>query len=193
MIKSIKLAFLAATVLVSATANAAEYRVDDKGAHASIEFKIKHLGYSWLTGRFNTFGGTFTYNDETKDMASIVAKVDIDPSSIDSNHAERDVHLRGKKFLDVESFPKSGFVTSGYKAIDRDSGTLTGNLTLHGVTKSIDLDVKRVGEGNDPWGGYRAGFVGTTTLKLKDFDINYDLGPASTEVYMTLSVEGIRQ
>ena len=73
------------------------------------------------------------------------------------------------------------------------TGEITGNLTLNGVTKPVVIAAKFIGEGKDPWGGYRAGFEGTTTLKLKDFDIAMDLGPASETVELIISVEGIRQ
>jgi polyisoprenoid-binding protein YceI len=191
MKNTITYAFMAAAMLTATTASAGEYIIDDKGAHASIEFKIKHLGYSWLAGRFNTFDGSFNYSD--KDMKTLTANVNIDTSSVDSNHAERDKHLRSDDFLSVSAFPKSSFVSTSYTEIDKNTGVMTGNLTLHGVTKSIDLNVQRVGEGNDPWGGYRAGFTGTTTLVLKDFGISHDLGPDSTEVEMILNAEGIAQ
>lgn len=70
---------------------------------------------------------------------------------------------------------------------------LSGNLTLRGVTKPIEIAVTKMGEGKDPWGGYRAGFQGTTELKLKEYGINFNLGPASKSVYLNLNVEGIRQ
>tara|TARA_R110000868_G_scaffold189695_2_gene433069 strand:- start:113223 stop:113795 length:573 start_codon:yes stop_codon:yes gene_type:complete len=190
MKKTFLYTLLAASIMVP-SAYADQYQIDTKGAHAFIEFKIKHLGYSWLSGRFNTFDGSFTYSK--KDMKTLTATVNIDPSSIDSNHAERDKHLRSEDFLAVKSFPKSSFVSTSYKEIDENTGVMTGDLTLRGVTKSVDLTVNRIGEGNDPWGGYRAGFTGSTTLTLKDYGIDYDLGPASTQVEMTLHVEGIYQ
>ena len=116
-------------------ASAADYKLDVKGAHAFINFKIKHLGYSWLTGRFNTFDGQFSYDAANPEASSI--EVTIDTASIDSNHAERDKHLRGEDFLNVSEFPKATFKSTSYKAIDEDSGELTGVLTLHGVTKTI--------------------------------------------------------
>ena len=167
------------------------YKVDVKGAHAFIQFKIKHLGYSWLTGRFNTFDGQFSY-DEKKPSAAKVT-IDIDTASIDSNHAERDKHLRGKDFLNVSKFPKATFVSTSFKNLDGGKAELKGELTLHGVTKMITIDVDHVGHGKDPWGGYRRGLAGTTTLKLKDFGIDYNLGPASTEVELSFGIEGIRQ
>ena len=172
-------------------AMAANYVLDTKGAHAFIQFKIKHLGYSWLLGRFNTFSGHFSYDENNPSAAKIV--VNIDPASIDSNHAERDKHLRGKDFLDVKKYPEAKFVSTAFKETGNGQAKLTGDLTLHGVTRSITIDVEHIGHGQDPWGGYRRGFAGATTLTLKDFGIDYNLGPASRQVEMFLSIEGIRQ
>lgn len=172
-------------------ASAADYQVDIDGAHAFINFKIKHLGYSWLTGRFNTFDGEFSYDAEKPEASKI--EITIDTASIDSNHAERDKHLRGEDFLNVSEYPQATFKSTGYKVIDEENGELTGELNLHGVTKTITFPVEKIGEGGDPWGGYRAGFSGTTTLKLTDYGINYNLGPASTHVDLELYIEGIRK
>lgn len=184
---------LISTVLLSTNAIAANYIIDDdaKGAHAFINFKIKHLGYSWLTGRFNTFSGNFNYDAKKPSAAKIV--VNIDPASIDSNHAERDKHLRNDDFLDVKKYKEAKFVSTSINDQGNNKLEIIGDLTLHGVTKSITIDAVKIGEGKDPWGGYRAGFSGTTTLRLKDFNIKKDLGPASAEVLMELHIEGIRQ
>ncbi|MEW9799248.1 YceI family protein [Alteromonas sp. CYL-A6] len=181
---------LTAAVMMSG-AHAADYVIDTQGAHASINFKIQHLGYSWLTGRFNDFGGKFSYDDANPEAAQIM--VTIDTSSIDSNHAERDKHLRSGDFLATDKYPEAKFVST--RVEDKGNGNLmvTGDFTLHGVTKSITIDAKKIGEGKDPWGGYRAGFAGTTSIALKDFGIDYDLGPASQVVELNLHVEGVRQ
>jgi polyisoprenoid-binding protein YceI len=181
---------LIAALLSAGPASAADYVIDTEKAHAFINWKIKHLGFSWLNGRFDTFKGTFSF-DEAKPEASKV-KVEIDTGSINSNHAERDNHLRGKDFLDTAQFPTATFESTAVK-LDGDKATITGNLTLHGVTKAITIDAKRVGGGTDPWGGYREGFTGTATLPLKDFGITYNLGPASQAVELTLDIEGVRQ
>lgn len=181
---------LIAALLSAAPASAADYVIDTDKAHASINFRIKHLGFSWLTGRFDTFKGTFSF-DEAKPEASKVS-VEIDTNSINSNHAERDKHLRGKDFLETDKFPTATFESTAVK-LDGDKATITGNLTLHGVTKEVTIDAKRVGGGTDPWGGQREGFTGTTTLPLKDFGINYNLGPASETVELALEIEGVRQ
>lgn len=185
------LSLIVAAMLVSQPVTAATYAIDDKGAHASITFRIKHLGYSWLTGRFDKFNGTFTY-DEAKPEASKVS-VEIDTASINSNHGKRDKHLRGGDFLDVEMFPKATFVSKSVTPGENGKMTIVGDLTLHGETKEITINAEKVGGGKDPWGGYRTGFTGTTELKLADFGIDFNLGPASTHVQLTLDVEGIRQ
>ncbi|WP_062062835.1 YceI family protein [Cellvibrio sp. OA-2007] len=168
------------------------YVIDTKGAHASINFAIKHLGYSVLTGRFDTFSGDFTY-DPAKPEASTV-NVSIDTGSVNSNHAERDKHLRSPDFLNVEKFPKATFTSTKILVGEsKDEFDIVGDLTLNGVTKSVTIAVDKVGEGKDPWGGYRAGFSGETTINLKDFNVKMDLGPASQTVELALEVEGIKK
>lgn len=177
---------------VSLPSLADTYVIDTKGAHASINFAIKHLGYSVLTGRFDKFDGEFTY-DPAKPEASSV-KVNIDTTSVNSNHAERDKHLRSADFLNVEKFPQATFVSKSIKLDDeKDEFDIVGDLTLNGVTKSVTIEVEKVGEGKDPWGGYRAGFSGETEITLKDFNIKMDLGPASQVVKLELEVEGIKK
>jgi len=181
----------AALVLSASAVNAAEYVIDTKGAHAFVNFKIKHLGYSWLHGRFNTFDGEFNYDAEKPNASQIM--VNIDTTSLDSNHAERDKHLRGKDFLNVDKYPTATFKSTKITFNNDDSGKVTGDFTLHGVTKSITFEIDKIGEGQDPWGGYRVGFEGETSLKLSDYGINYNLGPASTHVDIGLFIEGIRK
>ncbi|MEC6908070.1 YceI family protein [Photobacterium piscicola] len=183
-------ATLLAAACVSSGALADDYKIDTSGSHASIQFRIQHLGYSWLVGRFNTFDGQFSY-DENQPEASKVT-VNIETASVDSNHAERDKHLRSKDFLNVDKFPKASFVSRSFKDLGNGKATMIGDLTLNGVTKPVTINVENIGAGNDPWGGYRRGFVGTTMITLKDYDIETDLGPASTMVELELNVEGIR-
>jgi len=176
--------------LLSFNASAADYIVDTKGAHASINFKIKHAGFSWLTGRFNTFSGNFSYDKDNINASKV--NIDIDTASIDSNHAKRDKHLRSDDFLDVEKYPKATFAST--KVTDKGDGQIEiiGNMTLNGVTKSITINAVKVGEGTRKK-GYNAGFAGTTELVLKDFNIKKSLGPSSTSVFMDLHIEGIQQ
>jgi polyisoprenoid-binding protein YceI len=184
------LAVLVSALTLAGPALGADYVIDTSRAHASINFRIKHLGFSWLTGRFDDFSGTFSF-DEANPAASKV-KVEINTDSVDSNHAERDKHLRGKEFLDTADYPKATFESTSVK-LNGDKATIIGNLTLRGITKQIEIEAERIGGGADPWGGFREGFTGTTRLPLKDYGINFDLGPAAKEVELTLNIEGVRQ
>mgnify|MGYP001812329689 CR=1 FL=1 len=182
---------IAGLTLGSTAVMADDYVIDTKGAHASIKFRVQHLGYSWLYGRFNEFDGKFSYDEKQPENASV--EVTIKTSSVDSNHAERDKHLRSDDFLNVAKYPEAKFVSTGYTQGKDGNGVLKGNLTLNGVTKPLEIDVEFIGAGKDPWGGYRVGFEGTTRFAMADFGIVKDLGPKSKDVEMTLSVEGIKQ
>ena len=171
-------------VLAGGRSMAAEYQIDP--LHSFVEFRIQHLGFSWLYGRFNQVEGNFVFDESASEKSRF--SVEIKTDSVDTNHAERDKHLRSKDFLDVSNYPKATFVTRSFK-----DGILVGSLTLHGVTKEISIDVKKIGEGKDPWGGYRAGFYGKTSFKKSEFGITYDLGPAGETIEFELTVEGIRK
>ncbi len=168
------------------TANAARYNIDP--THSFIEFKVMHLNSSWLLGRFNKIKGEFTF-DETKDEAYQTISVTVDTTSIDSNHAERDKHLRD--IINVTNFDKATFTSTKYTG-DSNSGIMSGKLTIHGITKNVDIAVKKVGEGKDPWGGYRAGFEGSLTINRKDFGIEKDLGEQSWNTEIMLYIEGTK-
>nr|WP_133735695.1 YceI family protein [Halospina denitrificans] len=166
------------------------YAFDRDGQHQFIQFRISHLGFSTLYGRFNDFDGEFTYDAENPEDSSV--EVTVDTASVDSNHSERDKHLRGEDFLYVSEYPKATFESTDVEMHDDDSATVTGDLTLRGVTKEIELDMELIKHGVDPWENYRMGFEGTTTLTLDDFGIPENL-PEADQVELMLSVEGIRQ
>ena len=191
MLKKTLTALALGSALLAGQAMAADYVIDKQGQHAFVNFKISHLGYSWLWGTFKDFDGTFSF-DAAKPEASKVS-VTLKTASLDSNDAERDKHLRGEDFLNVAKHPTATFESTSVKSTGEGTADITGNLTLNGVTKPVVIAAKFLGEGDDPWGGYRAGFEGSTTLKLKDFDIKMDLGPASQTVDLIISVEGVRQ
>jgi len=185
--------FLSAALLsVSSAAMSApvSYAIDTPGMHASINFKVNHLGYSWLTGRFNSFSGDYQYDPDNLSNSKI--NVIIDTKSVNTNHAERDKHLRSDDFLNVKKHPESSFVSTSITGTDADM-QIKGNFTLNGVTKPIVIKGSKVGEGKDPWGGYRSGFMGTTEFKLADYKISKDLGPASGTVYLELHIEGTKK
>lgn len=167
---------------------AADYKIDS--AHSFVTFRIQHLGYSWMYGQFRDISGRFTYDSANPEVSSI--SVQIAAASLDTNHAERDKHLRSADFLDVDNFPEISFESTRYTGTD-SAGIVEGDLSLLGVTRKIKIKVSRVGEGKDPWQGYRAGFLGTYTLIRSNFGIRYNLGPDSETVEIELSIEGIRQ
>ncbi|GIZ10930.1 YceI family protein [Pseudomonas sp. NCCP-436] len=191
MLKKALAALVLGSALIGGQAMAADYVIDKQGQHAFVNFKISHLGYSWLYGTFKDFDGKFSF-DAAKPEASSVS-VTLKTASVDTNHAERDKHIRSADFLNVDKHGTATFESTSVKSTGEGTADITGNLTLNGVTKPVVIAAKFIGEGKDPWGGYRAGFEGTTTLTLKDFDIKSNLGPASETVELIISVEGIRQ
>jgi polyisoprenoid-binding protein YceI len=189
--KKILTAFATALVVLSGPVSADNYKIDTE--HTFIQFRVKHLGYSWLAGRFNDFSGNFSY--DAANPGDNKVSVEVQTASVDTNHAERDKHIRSGDFLGSAKHPKMNFVSTAYKASGDNMANVTGDLTFNGVTKSISMDVNHIGGGEDPWGGFRQGFIGTYTLKPAEFgmDLAANLGPAAAEVELTLSVEGIRE
>ena len=173
----------------AAPATADTYVIDTQGAHASINFRASHLGFSWLTGRFDTFEGSFEFNEA--DPAASKVSVEIDAASLNSNHAERDKHLRSEDFFDVATYPKATFVSKSIKLTGDNTAIISGDLTIRGVTKQVDIEARHVGGGKDPWGGFRQGFSGTATITPAEFGMPNPI--AQNPVDLILEVEGIRQ
>ena len=188
-----KIIFIIVSILslITVNVNAADYIIDKKGMHASIQFKISHLGYSWLWGRFNDFDGHFNYDKNKPEESRI--EVIINTKSVDSNHALRDKHIRGEGLLEVDKYPQAKFISTSFTHNKDGTGIVKGDFTLHGVTKPISIDIKFIGEGNDPWGGYRIGFEGTSRIALADYNISKNLGPASKELDLFFAIEAIRK
>ncbi|QEM81563.1 MULTISPECIES: YceI family protein [Halomonas] len=191
--KKIAIAALSATALFPlAQAQAADYQIDTEGQHAFVNFKISHLGFSYILGSFESFDGTFSYDPEN--LEDSAANIEVDVTSLTTNHAERDKHILSADFLDASEYPTATFTSTGFEPTGDNEGVLTGDLTLHGVTNTIEMPVTLLGEGDDPWGGYRAGFEGSTELNLGDYDIDmskFPEGMRSLELYVTF--EGVRQ
>ncbi len=185
MRKSIIAFGLFAAALFGQAAFPADFEIDIEGQHAFVNFKASHLGYSYIVGRFNNFGGRFSH--DPKDPSASRASVTIDAASLDTNHAERDKHLRGPDFFDVRRHPKIIFESTGYEG-SADAGTLRGRLSFLGVTRDIRIELRKVGEGKDPWGGYRSGFAGTARLMAADYGLPEWIG----EVEIEVNIEGVR-
>ncbi|WP_417331424.1 YceI family protein [Halomonas cupida] len=186
------LSALAMLPFAQAQAQAADYAIDTEGQHAFIQFRINHVGFSYILGNFESFDGTFSYDAE--DPAASSAELEVDVTSLNTNHAERDKHILSGDFLDAGEYPTATFTSTGFESTGDGEGVLTGDLTLHGTTQSIEMPVTLVGEGEDPWGGYRAGFEGSTDLTLTDYGIDMSKFPEAMqtlELYVTF--EGVRQ
>jgi polyisoprenoid-binding protein YceI len=195
MLKKTFAALAIGSALLSANVMAADYVVDKEGQHAFVDFKISHLGYSYIIGTFKDVDGKFNF-DATKPEDSKI-EFNVRTASVFTNHAERDKHIASGDFLNVGKFADAKFVSTSVKptgknAAGKDTADVTGNLTLLGVTKPIVVKATFLGEGKDPWGGYRAGFEGTTSIKRSDFGKQKDLGPASDAVELYVTFEGIK-
>jgi len=177
---------------LSATAGtsfAANYDVDTKGAHAFINAKFMHLGYSVLHATFKTFGGSFSFDPDNLKASKV--SINIDVASIDSNHAERDKHMRGEKFLHTDKYPTATFESTRIEPKGDNKFVLHGDLSLRGVKKAVAIDATLINHGKDPWGGYRSGFKGFVTLDMREFGVKTFV-PMHT-VDMELFIEGIKQ
>jgi len=168
----IKSTLLVAAIATSSLASAATYVIDDAraGAHSQVDVKVKHIGISWVKGRFNSIEGTFEYDKNKLNESSV--EVTINTQSFDSNHAKRDKHIMSPDFLDAAKYPTAMFKSSKIEDMGEGKVKVSGDLNLHGVTKAISFDAVLTGEGDSPWGDYRAGFEGSVDLKFADFNIN---------------------
>ena len=178
--------------ILAIPATATDYDFDIPGMHAFIHFRVKHLGYSWLYGQFRAFEGSFSF--DPADPAAGSVRVSIDTTSLDSNHAERDKHLRSDDYLNVDDYPTAEFASTRIEVTGDGTANVIGNFTLHGTTREIAIAVTHIGGGADPWGGERQGFEGAVTIEPTDYGIDIaHLGPASAEVEIILSIEGVRR
>jgi len=141
-------------------------------AHTHVEFAVKHLMISTVRGRFAGVSGTVITNDA--DPAKGIAEIDIDAASIDTREAQRDAHLKSADFFHVEEHPKLIFKSKRVTDIKGDAFKLIGDLTIHGVTREVALDVTSDGRGKDPWGGERSAFTATTAIKRSDYGLTWN-------------------
>ena len=189
------IAVLALVLAGAAPASAATYAIDP--AHSSVNFKIKHLMVSWVHGKFNTFSGTFDY--DPKNLRVWKTSVTIDAASIDTGIEMRDKHLRSADFFDTAKYPALSFVMATVTEGKAGAYALTGNLTMHGVTKPVVLDLESGGTAKDPKGRTHVGFSASAKLNRKDFGVawNQDLKEGGVmigeDVFITIEIDGILQ
>jgi polyisoprenoid-binding protein YceI len=140
-------------------------------AHSEVGFTVRHLMVSKVRGSFKVFEGTITIADNPLDSK---VEAGIDASSVDTRDETRDNHLRSSDFFEVEKHPKITFVSTAVRPAGSDY-VVTGDLTIHGVTHSVDLELEFNGVHPDPWGGTRAGFSATTEISRADYGIEFNI------------------
>src|SRR3954468_21882901 len=165
-------------------------------SHSAIHFSVRHMVVSKTRGRFTKWTGDIRFDPENPAASSV--EVSIDPASIDTADAQRDAHLRSPDFFDVEKFPSAAFRST---KIERAGGQyrVHGDLTVHGVTRSVVLDATFEGAGKDPWGGERAGFSASVTIDRKDYGLEWNKALETggllvgEKVSLDLEVEAVKQ
>lgn len=186
-----RLAAVLAVALASSSglsaARADNYEIDLM--HSAVTFKISHLGLSWVHGRFNEFSGNFTID---ADPAKTSFALNIKPESVDTGNAKRDGHLRSPDFFNVKQFPALTFKSTAVKAV-KDGFEVTGDLTLHGATKSITFTLLGGRKAEFPRGVQRTGYSTELAIKRSDFGMDKMLEAIGDEVRIAISFEGVKK
>ena len=151
------------------TATATKWVLDP--AHSEVQFKIKHLVISTVTGSFNTFQGSMQSEGDTFENAKVEFSLDVE--SISTNQEQRDAHLRGEEFFDAVKFPHIKFESTSFVKESGENYQLTGNLTMKGVTKPVTLEAEYGGSAVDFYGNHKAGFEVTGKVNRKDFGLTW--------------------
>lgn len=188
-----KLSFLLAGLTAAQFAWAApeQYKIDD--AHSFANWSVRHI-VGKTTGTFTGISGKLMLDPANPNTGS--ADVTISVYSLDSGHRERDVHLLTPEFFDANRYPAMRFVSSGFRSTGKDAGVMTGQLTLHGSTRNVEIPYKILGFATDPLGNQRAAFEGKFSLNRSDYGIakyvDSGNGLIGNEVEITLLVEGLK-
>jgi polyisoprenoid-binding protein YceI len=193
MKKALLLAFALTLLFSAGPLLAADYNID--GAHSNLFFKVKHLGISTVTGKFNAFTGAFSFDEKNVTRAKVDVTIDI--NSINTENEMRDKHLKSPDFFDAAKQPKARFVSKKVSAMKDGHFQVFGDLTLKGVTKPVVLEADYSGSAKDPQGVQHAGFTATARINRQDFGIKWnktlDNGGVmvSDEVKLELEIEGV--
>lgn len=180
-------------LLLAAQSPAATYEVDP--VHSSVGFKVRHLVVSNVRGHFDTFAGSYEF--EEGEPASWSVSATVDAGSVNTGNEKRDGHLRSADFFDVEKHPTLSFTSKRAESRKGGGWALVGDLTIHGVTHEVAFDLEYNGSVKDPWGGTRTGFTATTTIDREDYGLTWNKVIESggltvgKEVEITLEVEGV--
>lgn len=152
--------------MTTSTALAAGTWVVDP-AHSEVGFVVRHLGLSKVRGRFNSFSGTLVVAD---DPAASTLNAAVDLSSVDTNQADRDAHLKGTDFFNADAHPQMTFASRSLSETE-----MTGDLSINGITKPVSFEVETNGVTTDPYGNTKAGFSAATEIKRSDFGVDFNI------------------
>ena len=188
----LKSLFVAAALVAPSLAFGASYDIDP--AHSAASFAVKHMMVSTVRGEFDKVSGTVVLDE--KDLKGSRVEATIDATTISTRNEKRDAHLKSPDFFDVEKFPTITFKSTGVKAAGKGKFKVAGDLTMHGVTKAVVLDVESPAtEAKDPYGNIKRGAVATTKLNRKDFGLGWNAAletggvAVSDEVVVTIDLE----
>lgn len=176
-------------------AEAVSYAIDPD--HSQVIFKVKHMGISTVTGRFDLMEGSYTFDD--KDISNSSVETTIQTASVNTNKQKRDDHLKSPDFLNVDKYPTITFKSKEVKKGDGDDFTIVGDLTINGVTKRVELAAEYGGKAVDPMGNERTAFTAKTKINRKDYGLTWnktlDSGGlvVGDDVKIELEVEGIKK
>ena len=165
-------------------------------SHSSVNFSVRHLMISKVHGRFTQWDGSLEIDDA--DVTQSKLDVAIQAASIETRDEKRDAHLRSADFFDVATYPTLTFKSTKIEKRSDSELAVTGELTIHGVTKSVTLDVELNGESKDPWGGIRRGFSAKTSVNRKDFGLTWNAAletggvVVGDKVEISIEVEAIK-
>lgn len=189
---------LVAAIIISAlplVAHASSWNIDSE--HSNVGFKVRHLMVSNVKGSFDKHTGIVEIDE--KDITKSKVMVTIDTNSINTNVQKRDEHLRSADFFDVAKYPAMTFVSKKINKTGKDRLKVTGDLTLHGITKEVALDVEGLSkESKDPWGNLRRGATATTKINRKDYGLTWNAAletggvAVGEEVAIILEIEMIK-
>ncbi len=176
--------------LSPAAAESATYEVDPD--HTGLYFQVNHVGFSNMFGRFNKMSGSVVFDPD--DPASGSFALTIDADSVDTNHQARDDHLRSPDFFNTGEFPEITFTSTAIEVIDENTGTVTGDFTLLGVTNPVTMDVTFNQAAPYPFveGQTRVGFSATGSLNRADFGMTYGSGGIGDDITLYVEVEAFR-
>lgn len=166
-------------------------KFDIDPVHSTACFKVGHFNFGFVRGCFRDISGTMEGDKAKPETGKI--EVVIKTESVDTANEKRDSDLRSENFLDSKKYPVMSFKSTKIKKISGEMYEVTGDFTLHGVTRQISVKARFIGEGNDAWGGYRAGGEAEFTIKRSDYGMTKSIPAAGDLVDITLIFEGVRK